>query len=562
MERFGTQSFESSEDKKDKKDKKKGDSTTKAVKSLSSVLRVQSEKAEHSTSVRPVEKKLAHIAGEYTELFGAKSTKPKPKVERPKTTEEPSTPKEVMTAEDKPVFKTIEAEERTRAEAFLEHAATNTERLDKAAEKDEDTDETYEELPDYKVKKGDLFEGELYIRDKKPVSERVILLQGEEPAVIETEPEPAVLELQSQQHEEHQAGDQAPEAVPESEPELELELNLGPEPDVEPALPGTGGGEVPPTEPPERPGFEFAQPEEPERPARLYSAEADSRPEPAQVYREYMQRQAASHQAATERGVTKKELDDAVYYATKAGQNRGVLTGLLVGGAYEHFKHKRREKKAEKRTKAKIKQLEAARRDYRFNLQNQERRQVVTEARLSAAEHRFTVAEKRLAEQVVPSPEITPIPAGQQQPEQRPTVQLEQLVLPPEHRLEKSSWLSTEIDKKTGKVVERPTFQYGHEYYRERAQEGLPAHQRHTATGGVALAGTVGGSQGPTDNTSPSASYIPSATMQGNPSQLHAQQDANPMRPENAEQPSRSTPLWPWIVALVVIAICLLVALH
>lgn len=423
-----------------------------------------------------------------------------------------------------------------------------TERVSDDVENNTEASKTYKELPDYKVEEGDLFEGELYIRDKKPVSERVILLQGEQPAEQESaEPEPDTAWQQSQV--------KAHEAVPEREPAQELKLDS--EPDAEPIPPQAGGGEVPPVDPPERPRFEFAQPEEPERPMRQWFApEATNRPEPAQVYREYMQREAARRTAQPE--VTKEELDDAVYQATRIGQIKGVFAGIMAGGLYEHFKHKRREKK----TKAKIEQLEAARRDYRFNLQNQEQQRTAVEARLGAAERRVTMAEKRLAEQQLTQTEAIAQLAAQQQSEQQSVVPPEQLVVPPEHRIQTSTWLSTEIDKKTGKVVERPTFQYGHEYYRERAQEAMPAQQRHAAAGGVVLTAASANGQSSTDDASLPSVHVPNATMQGSPAQLHTQQDADSTRSKSPVPPRSNTPLWPWIVALLVIAICLIVALR
>ena len=46
------------------------------------------------------------------------------------------------------------------------------------------------------------------------------------------------------------------------------------------------------------------------------------------------------------------------------------------------------------------------------------------------------------------------------------------LHLPPDHRLLKSAWHSIEVDK-SGKMVERPVFAYGHEF-QARAKTGSP----------------------------------------------------------------------------------------
>ena len=548
MERSAPQLFESDKDKKASKEKNdKSDSTGKAVRSLSSVLRLQSEKEGTPRSPRPVEKKLAFIAGKYTELPGAQS-------------EKASTPTEAKETRQKDVERPASAEETATAQTEItterEHRDTDTpvemkpagpEYLQKAAaeaEEDDDEPEAYEKLPERELPPNAFYGGE-FVDLSSAAEERVILLH-DIPANETTADVRVAAEV--------------PETQPEQQPEAYEE-----EPIAEPELPMPGGGEVPPIKPPENAGEIFGEPDEPEpeRPTfRPRAFEMPPRPEPAQVYRAYMQHEAATRQVQAEQpGISKEELDDAVYRATKYGQNRGLLTGLLVGGAYEHFKHKRREKKAEKRAKEQRKQLESARRDYRFGLEEQERQRAELGVRLGATERRVTTAERRLAEQQLTPQEMAPQTV--RQPEQTNVAPAEQLVVPSEHRVETSAWLSAEIDKKTGRVVEQPTFQYGHEYYRERAQETLPSQHRHVAAGGVALMGAGGaaGQPGSDDATLPQP-QVPIATMQGNPSKVHSQQGTNSSQRKLSESLANAAPLWPWVLALIGIVVVLIVVLR
>jgi hypothetical protein len=250
-----------------------------------------------------------------------------------------------------------------------------------------------------------------------------------------------------------------------------------------------------------------------------------------------------------ERPATKQEVEDAVYYATKSGQNRGVLTGLLVAGGDEHFKHKRREKRQEKRFQKQSKQLEQNRADQHFFFDDQAKRQMNTEQRFAAAERRF---EQHF------HPEKQPA-----KPEQHRLDTPEQLAIPADHRLETSAWHSIEIDNKTGRAVENPAFTYGKEYYRERAQEATPKQQRNAATGEVAL---VAAAMGQSDSSNPPAAppigmpNIPLATTQGSPTKAALKSGLKSLGSSDSDN-SNQGPLWPWLVALVVVVICLIVVI-
>ncbi len=253
---------------------------------------------------------------------------------------------------------------------------------------------------------------------------------------------------------------------------------------------------------------------------------------------------AAPHVSGGERPATKQEVEDAIYYATKSGQNRGVLTGLLVGGGYEHFKHKRREKRQEKRFKKQNKELDQTRKDEHFYFAEQSKQKV-------NSEQRFTVAEKRFENHSHPEKLMPP------NPEQPRLESPEQLALPADHRLETSAWLTTEIDNKTGKPVENPTFTYGKEYYRERAKEATPKEQRNAATGEVAL---VAAAMSQSEVRSPDTPSIPLATTQGSPKKDALKAGLKSLSKSSGGDDSAG-PLWPWIVALVVVVICLIVVI-
>jgi hypothetical protein len=244
------------------------------------------------------------------------------------------------------------------------------------------------------------------------------------------------------------------------------------------------------------------------------------------------------------------------YRAEQAGQNRGVLTGLLAGGAYEHFKHKRRERRKDKHLQEQGKQLEAARQGYNNGLQEQARRNAEANAQYESVTERVGSVEQRLRSQ-----------ANQERPktvERVATEPTEQLEIPTEHRLEASSWHSIEVDARTGKVVENPTFQYGQEYHRERAHETALASQQQaneatTAAGGPSAVAAGSAAPPSDDRTTLPPVYIPSASTQ-RPAGLSTQDVAKKQNP--ADDRADPAPLWPWVVALVAVAISLVVVLH
>ena len=356
------------------------------------------------------------------------------------------------------------------------------------------------------------------------------------------------------------------------------------------ASPATGGGNgnIPP-EPPEASSTSAGQP--PERPG---SAMPDGPGLPPSYYESAQGTTTfGSQAAATTAGetITKDDLEDAVYRATKVGQNRGVLAGLLAGAGFEHIRHRRREKKAEKRYKAQDKKNQANQQAYKFSLEEQQRQKHAVERRLANAERNLAGTEQRLKDAMQTNQtmgevrrqtavEEHPLPLGTERrfidtlhqkersgvvPEQPDTAD-QQATVPSDRRRESSAWHSIEVDAKTGKPVETPTFQYGREYYRERASEKRPVQQRHAAAGEAMLAAAIAAGQqsSATSGKDNAASLlnVPSATMQG-PPPSQAKQNAPKTTSRDLVSASRtSAPLWPWILALLVVIMCLVLILR
>ncbi len=285
---------------------------------------------------------------------------------------------------------------------------------------------------------------------------------------------------------------------------------------------------------------------------------------------------------------SKQDVEDAMYGAAKSAQSRGVLTGLLVGGAYEHFKHKRREKRQNKRFKQQAQKLEQTNSNLQFNQQEQAKQQAVQSSRLATAESRYLASEKRFHTQSTqPEPSAGTITgSGWGSPERAPQSSAERLrqsvaeapdlsksnvaavqaseqplEIPKDHRIETSAWHAIEIDSKTGKPAEHPSLTYGQEYFRERAHENTPvdslAAQSNNPTAlakvGAAVA-RFAGSSAPKDSTG----VPPNASQQG-PPKTRSEQAKSALSDAGKRMATSSGPVWPWVVALAVIVIVLFV---
>jgi hypothetical protein len=398
----------------------------------------------------------------------------------------------------------------------------------------------------------------LQLQGETPVSERIILNKPESEPVPESETEEPKAAVTGQPTETplvYRAQAEGPQQV------SDFETPHGDAQEQEPVAATV----VPPIE--NAPVFEL--PPEPLEEAldpvrvRMLDDAASRRLEPAEAYRMYMEREAADRPgpvSSSEDMISRRYAEDAEYYAAKNAQRSALFTGLFVGALVEHIRHKRRERKAEKRFKTQGRQLQQVRQDQHFFLEGQAKQQAENQRKLVSAESQLANTEKRLEDRARferrPKSERQTRPNAQQNDAEA----LQRLTVPAEHRLETSAWHTIEVDSRTGKPVERPAFTYGHEYYQERAHEGAPAARRNAAAGELAITGastSVGQAQsdsGPAaDDYSPSASNIPNATRQGPPPSNRKLKNA-----DSRKSLSNTGPIWPYVIALVVIFICLI----
>lgn len=305
------------------------------------------------------------------------------------------------------------------------------------------------------------------------------------------------------------------------------------------------------------------------------TAEANRRLEPAEAYRMYVERQAAQHRVGVAPGeevVSKQAAEEAEYYAARAGQSRGFVTGLFVAGVWGHFRRKGLKKQFNKVFKHQEKQISQLREDQHFYNEAQQQRQAEDERRLAATQRQLTTVERQLhgkESNQLKQPELQVSQPGYKErpvPHRQDPEVVEQLNVPAEHRLETSAWHTIEIDTRTGRPVEQPSFAYGHEYYQERAHEAPPVDQRNAAAGEVVLAAmsvdssqpqaAAGGASNGGYSPIPPAD-LPSATRQGPPAAHEPSKDWNARNPLPGAL-SSSGPIWPFVLTLVVIFICLL----
>lgn len=154
--------------------------------------------------------------------------------------------------------------------------------------------------------------------------------------------------------------------------------------------------------------------------------------------------------------------------------------GVLVGGAVEHIRHKRRERKMEKSQKlqqSRIAQLEYTQRRTALEQQTE------ADERLRA-ENAARYEKPATAPDEYPMPFVAERNPAQLKPEQQPKQPLpEQPVAAEEvkplegHHIEKSTWHKIEVDDRTGRVAENTNIVYGEAFQREQRPEQLAAMQ-------------------------------------------------------------------------------------
>ena len=229
----------------------------------------------------------------------------------------------------------------------------------------------------------------------------------------------------------------------------------------------------------------------------------------------------------------------------------------------QHFYYAEQEKQQEENRR----QLQAAE-QRSATAEQQLREQRVSERRTT---ERFVTMQETTAKQQAEAAKIREVPIAKGDVLEEPG----RLEIQQEHVLQSSAWHSIEIDKRTGRPVENPTFMYGREYYRERAHETGPVSRRNAAAGEVALVaasrggggsdgGATGGgsnSAGTQGSSAPMPAIIPNATTQGPPARQRAKDAASNVR-DQLTAPSAAGPIWPYLVALVVILFCLVALLH
>ncbi len=225
---------------------------------------------------------------------------------------------------------------------------------------------------------------------------------------------------------------------------------------------------------------------------------------------------------------TRRTIENAEWDSFQEGRRKGLVAGLLVGGSIEHFRHKRREKKMEKRqrkeTLVQQKRIERLEHDYKIEKQSRQSEQARSEANL-ARERLITTAERTERAKEIEELKMTQERLAQHANETRPPEEELLPTVPKGHRIERSAWHNIEVDEH-GKAVQESTIEYGHEYYKERVHEVAPKQQVDSAAGEVALVAAAlseGSGQGapsaPTvapSSTPPAVSrQLPSRSLKG-----------------------------------------------
>lgn len=212
--------------------------------------------------------------------------------------------------------------------------------------------------------------------------------------------------------------------------------------------------------------------------------------------------------------------------AFRRGRSRGLIAGLVVGGGIEHIRHKRRERRMERKFAAERKETERKLVDQHWNQVREAESSKIQEA--TAEKYRATdrlvaptplerdsranqtrTSTEVLRQRAEIQTEIEKKLAAERAEEKRKETnrvitkteeieqdrQREQLELAEGHRMERSAWHNIEVDSH-GKTVQETSFEYGHEYYQERGHETGPRtmqvkHHLDEAAGEIAIVATA-----------------------------------------------------------------------
>ncbi len=281
-----------------------------------------------------------------------------------------------------------------------------------------------------------------------------------------------------------------------------------------------------------------------------------------------------------------RTIENAEDYAYRRGRNRGLVAGLIVGGGIEHIRHKRREKRMERKFAAEQKEQGKKIENIRWDHIREAETAKVREAHAEKyrVSERGDVAARPAEARVIPAPstaeavrqraeiqaEIEKKLAAERKETSRVLSKAEQieqerlreqLELAQGHHIERSAWHNIEVDSH-GKAVQETAFEYGHEYYKERGHETGPKtkQQVDAAAGEVALVAAALGGSGA--SSSEGGSQGPSTRSQGS-SSTQVQPGA-PAKQQSFLKTVTTPPTTPagtvgWFIALVIILVVLVI---
>ena len=264
---------------------------------------------------------------------------------------------------------------------------------------------------------------------------------------------------------------------------------------------------------------------------------------------------------------TRRTIENAEWDGFQEGRRKGLVAGLLVGGGIEHFRHKRREKKMEKRqqkeTLVQQRRIERLEHDYEVAKQSQQSERARSETSL-ARERLATTAERTERAKEIEELKRTQERLAQQTNETRPPEEELLPAVPKGHRIERSAWHNIEVDEH-GKAVQESAIEYGHEYYKERVHEVAPKQQVDSAAGEVALVAAAlndASAQAvpPVSPTAPASSFTTATPQQVQPNPLKRRTQT--VLKTVTTPPSTPFATIVWFVVLVVIAIVVFAIAH
>ena len=164
---------------------------------------------------------------------------------------------------------------------------------------------------------------------------------------------------------------------------------------------------------------------------------------------------------------TASAVEDAEYYGRRKGRSEGFWTGALLVGGYEHFKHRRRERRMKKEFARERDAQEKTVEDMKWDAIRKEQAEKWRAA--EAEKYRKPEVPQGTAQAEKSSQHPKPVESKPDQTEAE-----QELKVPEGHRVERSAWHAVEVDSR-GHAVEDSVIEYGSEYYKERAKESTPS---------------------------------------------------------------------------------------